>query len=145
MATILYILLIAIGLQAKSAVTLNCPLITDEELQEDVSIARYSGDGTPPTVTLISSTINCQVVGTVKDTYSELSITVSYFNPEPEIGRITFDCESFGELYDWIPTNAGITVLGDSDQIDALLNGDTLMNCFSCKGSGVNGNYECEG
>ena len=139
------ILLISLIYLTKVVLSQNCPLITNDELQTDISTVRFSGDGSQQTVLLSDFTINCQVVGTVKDTYSTLSITVFYRNPATnmdEIARITLDCLTDGVDFDWQPDILSVL---DSNNVDPqLIIGDT-MNCFGCKGLGNNGNFECEG
>ncbi len=148
MASLFYVLFIYL-FSFDLVVTENCPLITESELNTDIIAVRFTGEGDPPPIVLMDWTVNCQVVGTVKGTMKFLSITAKYDIPSlnlVETSRITLDCDTFGEQFDWDPIN-GINVLPSNNQvqIDALLNGETLSNCSSCKGSGANGNHECVG
>ena len=142
----IYFLFVCSLLSASLSDAENCPTIDATELEIDIANARNTGEGSPNPVIVTDFTVNCRVPGTVRDTYSSISVTASYSIPDEsatEAARISLDCQVFQSATDWDST--GFRIITGSGKIAGLLNEETLTNCSSCKGTGGDGDFECVG
>ena len=122
----------------------NCQTITDSDLISAVQNARYSGgESSPQDLVLMDSNINCQVVSSQKNTFSSISTTTRYNNPnnnQVEVVRLRLTCVSAGGNTGWNPVNSFGYVVDDTE-INELLNSVTDTQCSSC----TKNVYECNG
>ena len=123
----------------------DCAMISVTELEGDIASKRAEGEGVTPVITLSSQTVNCQVVGTVRGTYSVLSITASFSSPQfnSEVARIKLTCVVLDGDSDWQPND--LDVITNSDRRQELLNSSTLSNCYGCSADETEGDYGCQG
>ena len=115
------------------------------EAQLQIMLDSIGGEGAETITVESGPNFTCLVQGTIKGTYQELSVMMSYFyadalNMETTVGQFEMDCVSYGGTTDWDSRPGSLVMVSGSNQDSIGL----WKNCSSCTANAGNRNH-CQG